>query len=537
METKLKQSIIIDGRRYRSVKDACEQMGFNYNRLQNRSWKEKIKAGELLLRWIEHPEEAEANYERHKRQKVCVNGIWYPSLEKACEEHGFSIKLLNSRYGKGGFPDRVSILEQWISNPEAAKKKTKGTPITIKGTTYPSIKEACKTLGFSYSRLTYCSTCTGESMKNLLVKWGENPNLAKPTPKNPLVINGVMYNNRAEACSQLGIPKNLVRSLMRTKKWSQEKAILHCLSLPKEELGPVLRVTINGQTYPNLVEACKALGYVPDTLYATATKNGISSEKQLQKWVNEQYKPERPPIKTISVIISGQTRTWPSLVNACDTLGYGKSRGIFRHLAKQMGADTTPEEIVAKLLPIFADGVTLDGTYYPTLREVCVAHQITVPALYRALIGKSLPLSEAIRKAKTDFQGSRKPWSDEENQNLKKYYPVFGGDEFVKAFLGQTSRQIDGRVKRIGLLKLKEMVETPFFKLLAYRGTDGNSFFYWFYDRRFGEFMLLNPDEILSFISQPSGEFVKQHKLPDFLFPPAFLLKKAASFQKSPYPG
>ena len=126
-------------------------------------------------------------------------------------------------------------------------------------------------------------------MKNLLVKWGENPNLAKPTPKNPLVINGVMYNNRAEACSQLGIPKNLVRSLMRTKKWSQEKAILHCLSLPKEELGPVLRVTINGQTYPNLVEACKALGYVPDTLYATATKNGISSEKQLQKWVNEQY--------------------------------------------------------------------------------------------------------------------------------------------------------------------------------------------------------------------------------------------------------
>ena len=133
-------------------------------------------------------------------KEIVIDGITYPSIQRASVELGIKYVTLYARIKKG---------MKDLTRAPMTQEESKGVPITINGVTYPSIRKAARELHLHYATLR--CRITHSFSGNL----GDRPMTreecvavaVKKTSKS-LAIDNVTYSSIYDAAKELGLAKS-----------------------------------------------------------------------------------------------------------------------------------------------------------------------------------------------------------------------------------------------------------------------------------------------------------------------------------------
>jgi microsomal dipeptidase-like Zn-dependent dipeptidase len=187
----------------------------------------------------------------NKPKPVTIRGTTYPSLTAAAKALDLSVSNIH-RARELGTLDHVGM-------GRAGGAGRSALPITIRGTTYPSRADAARALGISVSAVSYAARNGGLDRVGL-------------GSKIPVTIRGTTYPSIADAAASLGVvPSAISEALNRG-------------TLDNVGLGRCVHVKIRGTTYPSYTAAAEALGVTYQAI-SQAARKGTLDRVGLRKWV------------------------------------------------------------------------------------------------------------------------------------------------------------------------------------------------------------------------------------------------------------
>ena len=132
-----KTGIEIDGVWYASMKKAAQASGVPYTTFLHR-----LDAGMSI-------EEA-AKKTLKSQKKIIIENIEYSSMAKAAKAYNVPHNTFIARIRNGWTPEQAAGLQRRL----VPFKPKRTSPIVLKGKEYPSVTQAAKEFGFTYSRVS-----------------------------------------------------------------------------------------------------------------------------------------------------------------------------------------------------------------------------------------------------------------------------------------------------------------------------------------------------------------------------------------------
>ncbi len=231
--------IIYKGKVYKSLRQACKELGLNYHSVRSR-----INRGWSIER---------ALTEAMKEQKTYVcQGVVYPTLKGLCDAYEKNPTTVARRINELGW-----TVEEAIFTPV-------GYGFVYECIEYESLLDACKKLGKDYE------------LVRSRIKRGWSREKALSTPlimTEPVVVNGITYKSLLHACNELDKNYDVIRGRIKNGM-----SIADAFALPVTNNH--IEFIYKGILYKTLKEACKALG-LPYGRTKFRVQNGWTIEEAL----------------------------------------------------------------------------------------------------------------------------------------------------------------------------------------------------------------------------------------------------------------
>lgn len=190
-------------------------------------------------------------------KSVIVNGVTYPSIEKATNTFKIPIVLVRSRIRKG------FSIEEALGLKEREYKHPLHKELIINGKYFKSAREA--SLAFGIDANTFRNRLrlgfTAEEAAGITPRKRTRSSGPKQTKikKNSIEVNGTFYKSITEAAKAHSLASYLVKARLKLG-WSIEEALE---IIKRDSKGKPIPIVIQGKTYPSKFEAAKAfnIGY------------------------------------------------------------------------------------------------------------------------------------------------------------------------------------------------------------------------------------------------------------------------------------
>lgn len=241
-----KRGVMVDGIKYRSVKDAFKIFGYTQDDYQKFmiAKKQKKDSGEIKNKADEEKfledvllgrvDTLKKVYGRH-----IIDGIEYSSIEKMVESFGYTLEQYNiyKRYRKLT-GDAVDIFNQMRQDESFKTNYTK--EVEYKGKTYPSIKALTESLNYEYgiftSRMYQLGLTAEEFLQGIEEGKYEEPKRKRVLHHKKInyIINGKGYTTQEQVAKALGMAKVTVLHKAKQNGLTFEE-MARQLMLEKEE--------------------------------------------------------------------------------------------------------------------------------------------------------------------------------------------------------------------------------------------------------------------------------------------------------------
>lgn len=180
--------LVVDGRRFRSIREACNTYNVNYSKVTRR-----IRNGMSLEEAVKLVTRAD-----YGKRSIEVGGVVYKSLKEACRELGVNYYTVSAkvRYGMG-------VLEAL----ESTRKSVTHRDLTVDGVRFSSIREACETYDAVYSTVI-TRMRNGKTLEEAVKVQGD-------ARCKSIEIDGRLFKSLSEACRYYKIDYGYVRYQVR----------------------------------------------------------------------------------------------------------------------------------------------------------------------------------------------------------------------------------------------------------------------------------------------------------------------------------
>jgi hypothetical protein len=287
---------------------------------------------------------------------VIVEGIEYVTIAAASDIYGVPEYLARSRLDSLGWTTEQAF--------EIAPRPTEWGPkrLTLNGNSYPSIKDACRSLGIAYSKVNLRLSRYGWSFEqafDLLPSPADRPSGA---PRK-IQVGHMVFASLAKAGKHFGLSEGAVSSRL-SSGWSVEQAV--GLEPPPEIHPPRISVVVEGQKFES-IRTASAKYNIDYKLVHGRLQSGWTIEQAFAL----ESRP-KPISKGKSVTVRGITH--PSLRTACDhhkvpyvTFKQRKRKGY--SIEEALGLKRVKRRTNGKAIKI-------KGKTYPSLTEACEAFKL-----------------------------------------------------------------------------------------------------------------------------------------------------------------
>lgn len=197
------REIIINGKKYQSLRKACLDNNLSYSLIHYRLEKlnDVNKALDLSYKIPRKPRSIQGN-----GKEIVVQGKTYASISEACRAFNVKNTTIFNRLSMGYTPDQAfdeDFKRKYDKRVEDRKHKSERIPVCIGGIEYKNIREYCikkDLLGYYSQILTRHRR--GESVEDIVNDLHKN----KTCHKN-IVYKGKSYKSSKEFCEKNGIEK------------------------------------------------------------------------------------------------------------------------------------------------------------------------------------------------------------------------------------------------------------------------------------------------------------------------------------------
>ncbi len=204
---------------------------------------------------------------------VSVAGQLFKSITQAAQHFGVRRKPAAKMMADGMTP------EQAFGLAPKAKRQYLGKSVTVDGKAYRSLVVAAKSYGVDARQ-------AGEHLRK---GWTTEQafGLAPPKPRsevttgNAITLEGVTYTSHAKAAQTLGLDPRIVHSRLKQFGWTMAQAF-GLEDPPVKRSNSSKMVTVNGQNFPTIADACMAFGIAHSTVNRRITA-GMSLEAAIAK--------------------------------------------------------------------------------------------------------------------------------------------------------------------------------------------------------------------------------------------------------------
>jgi hypothetical protein len=269
----------------------------------------------------------------------------------------------------------------WPCSREVAGKKNQ-KPVTVGGKDFPSVTAALRHYGTK--KATYESRrsrgCDFDAC------FGAVPSYHAKRARGYMAAKQ-RFNSVADACRHFGVSKTTYQS-RRNRAFSFEVC---CGAEPTPQVGNAERVTVDGQLYASISEACRHFG-VDEKVFHSRKKLGHPIEICLQL---EPLPP--PPRKGPTKPLTVAGKAFPSIREACEH--YGICRCVYKQRRKRghsvevsMGVEPLPPRRLNSL----AQAITVRSRKFATVTAACEHYGVPKVTFYRR-IARGCTVEEALR--------------------------------------------------------------------------------------------------------------------------------------------
>ncbi len=201
---------------------------------------------------------------RDRSPLVAVDGIEYPSLERAAKALRLPPHILSLRLSCPDFPN---YQRKWVSNEveydhlSGRPASRQNTPIMVDGVNYPSIKAAAEKLDIKYEVVRYRL----KSPNYPTYHRKDEVKLPKPlqSPNNqclvPVIVDGVEYPSMREAERALGLPPNVIYNRVKSPSHPNYHRKGEAKEPARRKSGTSKAVIVDGVEYFSLNHAATVL--------------------------------------------------------------------------------------------------------------------------------------------------------------------------------------------------------------------------------------------------------------------------------------
>ena len=305
-------NIVIDGKEFISIAQACRYYDISCNKVYNR----------LADGWS--IEEAFGLVERNNNCKpITLEGKTYKSINEACRYYNISYSTIYGRLKMGWSKEEAFGLVERDDNYRS---------IDLEGKHFNSIKDACKYYNLDYDR-TYIRLCIQNwSVEEAfgLVKRHKYDKYGKIT------IGDKTFENLKEVCDHYNLNRKKVSSRLELG-WSIEEAI----GLIERDYNNRKSITIEGKTFKSITEAC--IYYNVDRIKVNnRMRKGWSIEETFELVKKEDGRGK----KGTPITLEG--KTYKSIKEACDYYNLSCSKVYDRVIKRKWSLEEAFELVPRK---------------------------------------------------------------------------------------------------------------------------------------------------------------------------------------------
>lgn len=199
---------------------------------------------------------------------IVLNGIPYNTKSDACRAYNISVSAVNRRIKRGmSVEDAIvtPLTKTWGKSSTHNKLKQRHTtPIKCGEEEYDSIIDFARDIGISRTSV-YALLKSGETPESIVKRYRNRDKDGKlPAHGKQLVSRGVHYNSIVEFAGHLGVGRAQVEGLLKSGV-TPDEIESRCELKKKYGVRRIDKVVVvDGVMYPSKSEACRVLGlYLP----------------------------------------------------------------------------------------------------------------------------------------------------------------------------------------------------------------------------------------------------------------------------------
>ena len=295
-------NFVFEGAEYPNLKAACLEYGINPVSVNVIRHKLGCSQQEALRYYLDS---------ERRTMSTVYEGQTYPTLKAACEAAGISYKSAQVK-GRELNGDHQAAFDHLVSIRGRSIYE-----VTLFGKKYPSIQQACETLGVNPSQVNkyrHRWKCTLEKAVSFYLDKREKDE--KKTLKSRCAEIGVDYMkvckyksrtgcSEEEALQYVMAPRDDAGVTVDGVTYSTMKEMLDAMHISrgaydyyrrKEGLSPEdiihkiqgrrKQYEFQGESYPSFAEACRSYGTTPENIRSAANYHGISRDEALKRYIS-----------------------------------------------------------------------------------------------------------------------------------------------------------------------------------------------------------------------------------------------------------
>lgn len=325
---------------------------------------------------------------KNTQRTYLVDGRQYPTLKALSEAAGISYQAAVKRMHRGWTDEEILNGRRNANADESLPKgkKTRGTPVRVKGVTYENLRHAYDSIQPSVSFNTVRARLRYRwSVEEALEASGKIDGRKANHRVKELTINGKKFSAKA-AADKFGIPYSTVLDRISRGATAEQAIGLAPISpgdlisraeAYRNRRARVKRTYIvDGVTYKSIPELANAFGLSPRLVYNRMRDNDWTAKQAVTEPISE--------------LVTVNGTTYRSAMNAWEVIG----QTTFSTYNTRK-ANGFPLEVCLGLEPLPPlERYELHGKTYGTLAEVALAYGLTTGQLNSRL--KQMSLEEAV---------------------------------------------------------------------------------------------------------------------------------------------
>ena len=245
-----RRSVIAQGRQFPSVAAAARTLGVGVGTIRTR-----IASGHPGYRYTDE----DPRPRRSNEKPVEIDGVRYPSTNKAAEALGLTKGCLRKRFSSSAFPTYRSHVEKTEVDMSRQPKA-----VAIGDKSYPSIADAARALDLTSGAILH--RAASSNYPDVRIAGIEKTQRGPEATPVTVTVDGIEYVSQSEAARAAGIDVNTLKKRCASPAFPGYHSSAITIKKPKDGKPPMLRVEIDGDVYRSVNAAHKALGVQRHTI-------------------------------------------------------------------------------------------------------------------------------------------------------------------------------------------------------------------------------------------------------------------------------